>query len=108
VIIVVQEQPHKVFKRKGADLLMEKEITLLQALTGVDFTFKHLDGSVIRIKNKPGEVIKPDDIKTVPEKGLPFFKQAYKFGNLYIVFKVSFPKEVPQKQLDNIAQALAS
>jgi len=28
VIIIVQEQPHKLFKRKGADLLMEKEITL--------------------------------------------------------------------------------
>lgn len=29
VIIVVKEQPHKKYKRKGADLLMEKEITLL-------------------------------------------------------------------------------
>lgn len=28
VIIIVQEQQHKVFKRKGADILMEKEITL--------------------------------------------------------------------------------
>ena len=28
VIIIVQEQPHKTFKRKGADILMEKEITL--------------------------------------------------------------------------------
>merc|ERR1712230_106562 len=27
VILVVDEQPHPVFKRKGADLLMEKEIT---------------------------------------------------------------------------------
>ena len=45
VIIIVQEQPHKVFKRKGADLLMEKEITLYQALTGVDFVFEHLDGT---------------------------------------------------------------
>lgn len=37
VVIIVQEQPHKLFKRKGADLLIEQEITLLQALTGVDF-----------------------------------------------------------------------
>lgn len=75
---------------------MEKEITLLQALTGVDFTITHLDGSKIRIMNTPGEVIKPDDIKTVPEKGLPFHRQSYKFGNLYIVFKVSFPKTIPK------------
>jgi DnaJ family protein A protein 2 len=37
VVIMVDEQPHKVFKRKGADLFMEKEINLLEALTGVNF-----------------------------------------------------------------------
>jgi len=92
VIIIVQEQPHKLFKRKGADLLMEKSITLLQALTGVDFVFEHLDGTKIRVKNEPGNVIKPEEIKTVKEKGLPFHKKTYDFGNLYIVFKVEFPK----------------
>jgi DnaJ-class molecular chaperone len=74
--------------------LIEKEITLLQALTGVDFTVVHLDGTKLRIMNKPGEVIKPDDIKTVEGKGLPFHKQSFKFGNLYVVFKVSFPTSV--------------
>lgn len=87
--------------------MMTKEITLLQAMTGVDFTIKHLDGSTIRIKNNPGEVIKPDEIKTIPDKGLPFFKQTYKMGNLYIVFKVTFPASIPAKQLSNVAQALS-
>lgn len=49
VIIQVKEKPHKLFKRKGADLMMEKEITLLQALTGVDFTIDFLDGKKLRI-----------------------------------------------------------
>jgi DnaJ family protein A protein 2 len=102
VIIIVQEQPHKTFKRKGADLLMEKEITLYQALTGVDFVFTHLDGSQVRIKNVPGEVIKPDEIKTVKDKGLPFHKQPYNFGNLYVVFKVAFPKTMPKAALGQI------
>jgi len=44
---------------------MEKEITLIEALTGLDLVITHLDGRKIRIKNKAGEVIKPDDIKTV-------------------------------------------
>ena len=94
VIIVIQEQPHKKFKRKGADLLFEQKITLQEALTGVNFTLKHLDGTTIRIKNEPGEIIKPDDLKTVPDKGLPFHKQPYKFGNLFIMFKVTFPDSV--------------
>lgn len=102
VVIIVQEQPHKLFKRKGADLLIEQEITLLQALTGVDFQITHLDGSKIRIQNKPGEVIKPDDIKTVLGKGLPFHKQAFKFGNLFVLFKVTFPTSLTKAQVGSI------
>lgn len=73
---------------------MEKSISLLEALTGVDFVMTHLDGTKIRIKNDPGEVIKPDDLKTVIGKGLPFHKKAYEFGNLYIIFKVTFPEKL--------------
>lgn len=87
---------------------MEKEITLLQALTGVDFVINHLDGTKLRIKNEPGEVIKPDDIKTVFDKGLPFHKQSYKFGNLYVMFKVTFPKAMPKPALEAAAIALSS
>jgi DnaJ family protein A protein 2 len=74
VVIQVQEEPNDTFKRRGADLLMEKEISLLEALTGVDFVLTHLDGRKIRIKNKAGEVIKPDEIKTVEGHGMPYHK----------------------------------
>ena len=74
VVIQVDEQPHKIFKRKGADLLMEKEITLLEALTGTDFTLTHLDGRKIRIQSEANMVIKPDDLMTVEGLGMPFHK----------------------------------
>ena len=99
VIIIVNEQPHKVFKRKGADLLMEKEISLLEALTGVDFVIDFLDGSKFRVKSKPGVPIKPDTLMTVEEKGLPFHKNPYKFGNLFILFSVKFPERVDDDQI---------
>ena len=51
VVIVVDEQPHKLFKRKGADLFMEKEITLLEALTGCNFVIDFLDGSKFRVQS---------------------------------------------------------
>ena len=54
VVLVVKEQPHKLFKRKGADLLIEKEITLLEALTGVDFVVDFLDGSKFRVQTERG------------------------------------------------------
>ena len=66
----------------------------------------HLDGSKIRVKNEPGEVIKPDDLKTIPEKGLPFYKQPYKFGNLFVKFSVVFPDSVPVAAIAGLKQAL--
>ena len=87
--------------------MVEKDITLFEALTGVDFVIKHLDGKKIRIKNNPGEVIKPSDIKTVDGKGMPFHKQPYKFGNLFIVFKITFPDTLTQAQMSKINEALS-
>jgi len=50
-------KPHKVFERKGADLFIEKKITLLEALTGFAFQINHLDDRVVKIATMPGEVI---------------------------------------------------
>ena len=85
---------------------MEHKITLVEALTGVNFIVTHLDGTKIRIKSEPGEVIKPDDLKTVPEKGLPFYKSPYRFGNLFIKFSVTFPDSIPVAKLPSITSAL--
>jgi DnaJ-class molecular chaperone len=60
VIVQILEKKHKTLVIRGADLILEKEINLIEALTGVDFVLKHLDGRSIRIKNSPGDVIKPD------------------------------------------------
>jgi DnaJ family protein A protein 2 len=37
VVFIVAEQKHDVFKRKGADLLITKEISLIESVCGVDF-----------------------------------------------------------------------
>lgn len=74
--------------------MLEKEITLYEALTGVDMVITHLDGKKIRIKNSPGEVIKPDDIKTISGLGMPFHKTNYKNGNMFIIFKIKFPPKL--------------
>lgn len=106
VIIVCQEQPHKRFKRKGADLLIDKTITLTEALLGVNFELTHLDGTKLKIKNIPGEVIKPDDIKTIEGKGLPFHKKSFEFGNLFIIFKVTFPETMTKPQMSVLNSSL--
>ena len=85
---------------------MEKTITLVEALTGVDFVFRHLDGTQLRVQNTPGEVIKPDDLKTLIGKGLPFHKRSYEFGNLYIKFNVTFPAKLTKAQMTPLNAAL--
>lgn len=60
VVVVVRQIEDKNFKRKGADLIMDKEITLLQALTGVSFVFTHFDGKKYRIETTEAEIIKPN------------------------------------------------
>ena len=106
VIVVIQEKKHKLFKRKGADLFMEKEITLIEALTGLDFILTHLDGRKIRIKNKAGEVIKPDSLFTVENLGMPFHKRTYQHGNLIIQFKIKFPTQIDAKSSTLLQEAL--
>jgi len=59
VIITVVETPHEVFKRKGDDLYLSRKISLSDALCGFEMEVKHLDGRVLIVKSKPGDVIKP-------------------------------------------------
>jgi len=84
---------------------MEKEISLVESLTGLDFIITHLDGRKIRIKNGPGEVIKHDAVKTVEHLGMPLSKKVYMFGNLFIHFKVKFPTHVDTKSIALIKEA---
>lgn len=51
VVVVIKIRQNKIFSRKGADLYMDKEITLLDALCGVNFTIMHLDGRLVRIQS---------------------------------------------------------
>ena len=41
------ENNHKTFQRVGNNLVITKNITLLESLTGYKFNFKHLDGRVM-------------------------------------------------------------
>ena len=71
---------------------MDKEITLLEALTGSDFDVTLLSGEVVSLSTHNHEIITPNEAKTLKGKGMPFFKDPSHFGNLYIHFRVVFPK----------------
>lgn len=98
LIVVIEEKEHETFKRKKADLIMTKKITLKEALTGYCFTVKHFDGDKI-VQNSDGDVVRPGDIRTLEELGMPLMSTPYKHGNLFISFEVEFP--VPGSLTEN-------
>jgi DnaJ family protein A protein 2 len=103
VVVEVTVEPHKVFTRVGADLKIKRDITLLEALTGVSFVLTHLDGKKILVKNDVGEIVNPGVLKTLREKGMPFYNMTFKYGNLYIEFNILFPKAL---EIENSAEIL--
>jgi len=92
VVFVVVEKKHDTFKRNGSDLVMEYNISLVEALTGVACTIKHLDDRVLLLKTDKGDVITPGEIRMIAGEGMPIHKRPYEKGNLYIKFNVEFPK----------------
>lgn len=92
VIFVVQTKEHALFKRDGNDLFIEKEIPLVDALTGVAFPITHLDKRKLRIVSAPGEIISPGSFKMLENSGMPIpGTGGMRFGDLYVKFSVVFP-----------------
>ncbi|KAL7458735.1 hypothetical protein ACHAWC_011287 [Mediolabrus comicus] len=113
---IIQEKDHDLFKRKGNDLLATKTVSLNQALCGFTWKIKHLDGRVLVIKSKPGEVIKPEMntkealpfVKMLPDEGMPSKGNPFVRGNLYVMFRVEFPNdnELPSNVVDELRKLL--
>merc|ERR1719182_499133 len=55
VVFVLKQQEHSVFKRRGADLFIERDISLVEALCGFELEVTHLDGRKLKIKTAPGD-----------------------------------------------------
>ncbi|KAF0700507.1 Aste57867_8968 [Aphanomyces stellatus] len=98
IIFVIQEKEHSVFQRKGGNLIMEKKISLVEALCGFETIVEHLDGRHVHVKSVAGEVIKPNQFKAVHGEGMPQHGNPFVKGQLVILFKVDFPTTITPDQ----------
>jgi len=107
VIFVIRTRDHERFKRSGNDLIMKQSITLVEALTGFEFSFQHLDKRNIVVKSAPEHVVKPGDVMAIPEMGMPIYGRPFSWGRMLVKFDVVFPlfSEV-QSKLSEIRQCL--
>lgn len=113
ILFILQEKDHPVFKRKGTDLLITKELTLVEALCGYEFVVEHLDGRKILIKSKPGEIVRPEGpegqpyVRMVEGEGMPKkHTGGLEKGDLYIFFRINFPDALDTAAVDALRQAL--
>jgi DnaJ-class molecular chaperone len=101
--IVINVLQHALFKVEHLDLTIEKTIPLKAALCGFDFEITHLNGRIFKLANKPGNVIKPGNIKTIPGLGL---EKGGESGVLKIKFNVEFPDTLTPEQIQTLQQGL--
>lgn len=104
LIFVVDEKPHPIFKRDGNDLLMDQEITLLEALTGKNLELTTLEGRNLTIPLN--DIIKPGYEMIVPNQGMPISKEPNKRGNLRIKFDVKYPSRLTNEQKADLRRVL--
>lgn len=90
------------FRRKGDDLFWSEILSLREAWMG-DWTrnLTHLDGHVVRLGRKRGEVVQPGHVETVEGEGMPKFHEdgdsvyhKTEFGNLYVNYVVVLPDQM--------------
>jgi len=91
VVFIVQEKPHKVFKRQHADLLVMKDISLYEALCGVEFELKHLDNRILHVRTPKGRIVRDGSFFKIPGEGMPLRSNPFEKGDLFIRFSVEMP-----------------
>jgi DnaJ family protein A protein 2 len=99
VKIFVKIENNSDFKRMGLDLVLDKKITLKEALCGFSFDLKYINGKIYTINNNKGNIIPNGYKKLIPNMGLTRDEHT---GNLIIIFLVEFPEKIEIETLDAI------
>ncbi|GAB0094098.1 hypothetical protein DMENIID0001_093220 [Sergentomyia squamirostris] len=92
VVVVLDYTEHEEFQRSHDNLVLNKTISLVEALCGYKVLVKHLDGRQLYIHNSPGEVIKSGSLLVVKNEGMPKFGRPTEKGDLLMKFSIKYPE----------------
>ena len=93
IVFTLVQTKHNVFRRAGADLSANIEVTLAEGLCGFSrVVIKHLDGRGLHIQHPQpiAHVLEPGQVIKVEGEGMPYKKSDLK-GDLYLLVKIKFP-----------------
>jgi molecular chaperone DnaJ len=92
--LVVTVQPHKFFKRRENDILLNLDITVAQAALGAQIEVPTVDGKEklsIPAGTQPGKVF------TLKAKGVPYLRKTGR-GNQLVIVNVEIPSKLTKEQ----------
>jgi DnaJ-class molecular chaperone len=102
--IIIKIKDYGNLTRKGLDLILNKKISLKDALCGFNFEFDHYNGKRICMNNSTGNnVIKPGMKKVINGLGMIRDNNA---GNMIVEFDVIFPDITTEEQRESLRNIL--
>lgn len=94
LIVVIEEEPHKFFKRDEDDILFELTISISDAVLGAELEIPVLGGSVM-LKIEPGT--QPGKILKLRDKGIRHLNQSGR-GDQLVRINVFIPNKISSKE----------
>ena len=103
VKLFIKVENNTEFERHGLDLLINKTISLKEALCGFSFELKYINGKTYTLNNSLGNIIPPNYKKVILNMGLT---REGRIGNLIIHFTVEFPEKMEVSKLEELYNIL--
>jgi len=88
--------PHSSFERNGLNIIYKQNLTFKESICGFDIILNNLDGNMLKMVNRKGNVIQNGDQRVIKNRG---FTRDNNSGDLIIVFSVIPPKTLTEEQI---------
>jgi molecular chaperone DnaJ len=107
LFLVLDVKPHKFFKRRENDILLNLDINIAQAVLGAEIDVPTLDGDD-KLKIPAGT--QPGKVFTVKGKGVPYLRRRDR-GNQLVIVNVAVPTKLSKEQrelFEKLAESLGT
>jgi DnaJ-class molecular chaperone len=88
--------PHSLFERNGLNIIYKQTLTFKESICGFDIILNNLDGNMLKMVNRKGNVIQNGDQRVIKSRG---FNRDNQSGDLIILFSVTPPKALTEEQI---------
>jgi molecular chaperone DnaJ len=95
--VLISVQPHKFFKRRENDLLLNLDINIAQAVLGAEVEVPTVDGKPEKLRIPAGT--QPGKVFTIHGRGVPYLRKSGR-GDQRVIVNVDIPTRLTKEQRD--------